>query len=246
MLRGFIENLFKLQDVQRIEETYAPILNANERDMLSTMRKMIQAYGTPKEVTENLKPLNSNSQGEEDDDEYPPFVVNFRKFLRELANSSKWTEYNNRTLCHRCKDQPDDPWVTNCEHLYCYECLNSIDIEAEKEERRSACLECGQYITSSSSCRGIEGLDLHEDSTSIAANASKQKPKQKDLDEDLKWINLEGKFLPSSKVSAVQAQVEKWLQDDPTKKIIIFGQFYSLLVYTMFLYLVDMLTRLLG
>ena len=243
MLRGFIEDLFNLQDVQRMEEMYASILNANERDMLSTMRKMIQAYQTPREVTEDatLRPLDSNSQGEEDDDEHPPFVVSFRKSLRELANSFKWIEYNNKSLCYRCKDQPYDPWVTSCEHLYCYECLKSLDIQAENGEPKSTCLECGQHIASSYSCRGIEELNLLRDITSIDGKSSKQRLKPKDQNEDIKWINFEGKLLPSSKVLAVQAQVEKWLQEGPTKKIIIFGQFYSLSVYTMFLYLSNIL-----
>lgn len=244
MLPGFIEQLFTLEDVQGMEEVNALILSANERDMLSTMRKMIQAYGTPKEVTEHVpsKAPDSNNQGEEDDDdEFPPFVLSFRKFLRELANTSKWIEYNNRTLCHRCKDQPDDPWVTGCEHLYCNECLKSLDAEAEKAERRSACLECGQYITSSFPCRGIEELDLHTDNTSIATKPSKERQNQKDQAEDIKWISFEGKFLPSSKVSAVQAQVETWLHEDSTKKIILFGQFYSLSVYTLFLCVIKLL-----
>lgn len=215
-----------------MEEMNAAILSANERDMLSTMRKMSQAYENPKEVTDDIpsRAPDSNNQGEEDDDEYPPFVVSFRKSLRELASTSKWTEYNNRTLCHRCKDQPDDPYVTGCEHLYCYECLRSVDIEAEKREQRSACLECGQYLISNFSCKGLEELSLHEDSTSVIAQASKQRQKQKDQNEHLKWINLDGKLLPSSKISAVRAQVNGWLQEDPTKKIIIFCQFYSLSV----------------
>lgn len=248
MLPGFIEGLFKLQDVQRMEETHATTLSPIERDMLSTMRKMIQAYGTPREVTEDVtpKPLGTNTQGEEEGYEYPPFVASFRKILRDLANSSKWEEYNNRTLCHRCKDQPDEPQVTSCEHLYCEECLKWLEVEAEKEERRSACLECGQFITSSYSCRGIEELDLHRDITSTAAKASKLRQKQKNQDEDIKWINLEGKFLPSSKISAVQAQVEQWLREDPLKKIILFGQFYSLSVYIVFSYMIDILIRLLG
>lgn len=246
MLPGFIEGLFKLQDIQIIEETNASNFNAIEKDMLLTMRKMIQAHENPKEVTEDVssKPLDSSSQGEEDDDECPPFVVSFRRFLRELADSSKWAEYNNRSLCHRCKDQPDDPWVTSCEHLYCYECLKSLDIEAvEKGEPKSACLECGQYIASSYSCRGIEELDLQKDITSTAIKTSKQRRKQKDQDEEIKWINLNGKLLPSSKISAVQAQVDKWLQEDRTKKIVIFGQFLPLSVYTVVPCLIHTLIR---
>lgn len=236
MLRGIIESLFKLHEVQRMEETYASEVNEDQKDMLSTMRKMIQAHETPIQVTEDatVEPLDSNSQGEEDDDdEYPSFVVRFRKSLRELANDSKWTELNNRSLCHRCKDQPDAPWVTDCEHLYCYECLMSLEFETkEKGEPLNACLECGHNFIISHPCRGIEELDLHKDTTLTTAKSFKKRPKQKDPDEDIiKWINLEGKILPSAKVSAVQAQIEKWLQEDPKKKIIIFSQFYTLSVY---------------
>ena len=253
MLPGLIEKLFSLEDVRTMEETHASELNANERDMLSTLRQMIQTRETPKDITEDVtsKPLNSNCQGEEDDDyRYPPFVVKFRKSLRDLANSSKWIDYNNRTVCHRWKDQPDDPWVTDCEHLYCYECLRFLDNEAgENGELNSTCLQCGRYITSSHSCRGLEELDLYDkDITSATGKAPKQKnkKKQKKPDEVIKWINSNGKLLLSSKVSAVQTQIENWLEEDRTKKIIVFGQFHPLSVYVIFANLIDLLNHIPG
>lgn len=269
MLPGFVEGLFTLQDVQILEEMHASNLSTNERAMLSTMRRMIQAHQNPKVVTEDVtvdvpvnvieddnedvtenvssKPLGSNNQGEEDNDECPPFVLSFRKLLRELADNSKWTEYNNRSLCYRCKDQPVDPWVTSCEHLFCYECLKSLDVGAQENgEMKSICWECGQYITSSHSCRGMKELDLHEDKTPNAAKTSRQRQKQKNQDEEIKWVNLDGKLLPSSKISAVQAQVEKWLQDDPGKKIILFSQFHLVSVYAAFWYPMNVLIRFAG
>lgn len=256
MLPDLIEDLFNLEDVRTMEEIHASELNANERDMLSTMRKMIQTRETPKDITEDItsKPLDSNCQGEEDDDddEYPPFVAKFRKFLRNLANSSKWIDYNNRTVCHRCKDQPDDPWVTDCEHLYCYECLEFLDNKAgENGELKSTCLQCGRYITSSHPCRGIQELGFYDkDITSANGKApkqkQKQKKKQKNPDEEIKWINLDGKLLLSSKVLAVQTQIENWLEEDRTKKIIVFGQFRPLLVHIIFANLIDLLIHIPG
>lgn len=236
MVRGLIEDLFKLEDVQRMAESFSSDVNADQkpaRDMLSTMEKMIRAHNDPVEIAQdaNIELLNTNNREGEDANESSPLVSKFRNSLRELANSSKWAELVDRSLCHRCKDQPEDPWVTDCEHLYCHECLEYLASEAaEKGEPRSTCLECSHPFTEAHPCKGIEEFGLRKDSTSATATAFKQK--QRNLDDDIKWINLEGKLLPSSKISAVQAQIETWLEEDPEKKIIIFSQFYTVSVYS--------------
>lgn len=234
MLQDTIENLFELEDIQKIWDLCASEVNADQnpaRDMLATMRKMIQAHQNPVEIAQEPNEETVTPTGQEEDadaDESPPVVFKFRKFLRELAKSSKWAELIDRSLCHRCRDQPDDPWVTDCGHVYCHECIASLAFDAaEMGETQSACLECGHIFASSHPCKGIEELEMRGGSSSSPTRASRQK---KDPDEDMRWINVEGKLLPSSKTAAVQAQIEEWLKEDPEKKIIIFSQFLTLSV----------------
>jgi hypothetical protein len=235
MLQDTIENLFELEDVQKIWDLCASEINTDQnpaKDMLGTMRKMIQAHKNPTETAQepNVETVTPNGQeGGADADDSPPVVFKFRKFLRELAKSSKWAELIDRSLCHRCRDQPDDPWVTDCEHIYCHECLRSLAFEAaEKGDTQSACLECGHIFATSHPCKGIGELETRSGSTSSPTRACR--PKQKEPDEDIRWITMEGNLLPSSKTAAVQAQIEEWLKEDPEKKIIIFSQFLTLSV----------------
>jgi hypothetical protein len=236
-LQGIIENFFELEDVQKLRKVCASKDDADQkpaRNMLTTMEKMIKAHKNPGEISQTItvEPLDPNSQ-EEDEEEASPLVSKFRKFLTELANNSKWAELEDRTLCHRCKDQPEDPWVTDCEHVYCQECLRSLAFKAAANgATQSACLECGHIFATSYPCKGIEELELRKES--ISSTTAVSRCKQKHPDEDLKWINIEGNLLPSSKTAAVQKQIQQWLNEDATKKIIVFSQFYTVSVLCTF------------
>ena len=126
MLQETMEDLFELEDVQRLWEATAHEVtaatdqeSANDRNMLAQMRKMIQAKDKPTEEEETQR---SNHTPEADDpisEESRPLVFKFRRILRELAASSKWDALTTRSLCHQCKDVPSEPWVTSCLHLYC-------------------------------------------------------------------------------------------------------------------------------
>lgn len=193
------------------------------------MRRKIQAPRDSDEIVQDLDldPMDVFSLGEEESTQkaLPPFVVKFREFLQELTEKSKWAELTDRSLCHRCKDQPDDPWVTECQHVYCQECLTFLATEAsENSETRSACLQCGHFFAESHPCGGIRKPDLRKDSISATAVRQNKKSRKKDVE----WLKLDGKLLLSTKASAIQTQIRQWLQEDPNKKIIIFSQFYQM------------------
>ena len=126
MLQETIEDLFEVEDVQRLWEATAHEVtaatdqeSAKDRNMLAQMRKMIQARDKPIEAAD---PQRSSDTLEVDDpisEESRPLVFKFRRILRELAASSKWDALTTRSLCHQCKDVPSEPWITSCLHLYC-------------------------------------------------------------------------------------------------------------------------------
>lgn len=97
---------------------------------------------------------------------------------------------------------------------------------AENGEDSAACVECGYVYQESRPCSGLAELEIRDSLTPIC-----ERPRQRrDPDESLKWINAGGNILRSSKTAAVQAQVEKWLEEEPGKKIVIFSQFQTLYV----------------
>lgn len=97
---------------------------------------------------------------------------------------------------------------------------------AENGENNAACVECGHVYQESRPCSGLAELEIRDSLTPTS-----ERPRQRhDPDDGLKWINVGGSILRSSKTAAVQAQIEKWLEDEPRKKIIIFSQFHTLYV----------------
>ena len=229
MLQETIESLFQIEDVEKIYKKTMGEVDAEDnkaKNMLATMRKMIAEKKNPTEAEPTNEHTPADNPAEEEADQSAPLVFKFRKYLRSLADSSKWSDLKERSLCHKCQCPADDPWVTDCEHIYCKECLNVLAYEAAaKDQNEVACLVCGHFYAECSPCGGIAELEMSDGLTSI----SQSRGKRKDPDEDVKWINLGGRILPSSKTAAVQAQLEKWFKDDPEKKIIIFSQFHMMM-----------------
>lgn len=228
LVQETIEDLFEAEDVEKIWRLTEPEVSADEnpgKDMLRMMRKMLDERDNPSEPSLD-NPPDTNTQSEESSLSLP-LIFKFRKFLRELSSGSKWSDLKNRSLCHKCRDIPDDPWVTDCLHVYCHECLNALAYEAaQNEETEAACLECGYIFKESRPCTGVAELDMNDDPHSRAPRSAPRP--RRDPDGDTKWINLDGKLLPSAKTAAVQAQIQKWLEAEPDKKVIIFSQFRTL------------------
>ncbi len=230
MLQQTIEDLFELEDVDKLWTLTAPEVSADEnpaRNMLITMKKMIAEKDKPAEPaqsqTESTGPAPADDPIDDSStNESRSLVFKFRRFLRDLAESSKWDDLKNRSLCHKCRDPPDEPWVTSCLHVYCRECLNALAYEAAKrDEEQTACLDCGSIYIESRPCDGLKELQMDAEGRTSPRT-------RKDPEQDLKWINFNGSILPSSKTAAVQAQIELWLTEEPDKKIIVFTQFHML------------------
>ena len=233
MLQQTIEDLFEIEDVEKLWNTTAPEVTADDnpaRNMLLTMKKMIAEKDKPAEPCqiESINPAPLEDPVEEAPGSVT-LVFKFRRYLRELAGSSKWEDLKNRSLCHKCRDPPDDPWVTSCLHVYCRECLNALAYEAaECNQEETACLECGNIYTESGPCHGLKELQMDADSGATTPENSSTPRTRKDPEHDLKWINMTGAILPSTKTAAVMAQIDTWLKDEPEKKIIVFSQFHML------------------
>ena len=236
LLQDTIEDLLELEDVERLwESTSAEVetvgseQNTAGKNILVQMRKMIAEKGKAKD---NEGGTTSTPPVPDEDDaafeESQPLVFKFRKFLRDLAEGSKWDALARRSLCHKCRDVPQDPQVTDCLHIYCKECLRTMTYEAAQDgEDCAACLECGKPYSETRPCSGLKELG-HDDSMnrSESGTPSSSRRSRRDPGEDTKWVSMEGGVLPSTKSTAMVAQIEEWLKEDSKIKIIIFTQWH--------------------
>ena len=154
----------------------------------------------------------------------------FRKYLRSLQTSGKWDEVNNRSLCHKCRGIPDNPHITSCFHVYCKECLETVLFDAAKEGKAQAnCLSCDAEFERTEPCDGFNqaATKLH---SPTGGGQPRRARKSSDSDEtDIDWITVTGSILPSAKTLAVKAQIQLWVEEDPSAKIIIFTQFRDMI-----------------
>lgn len=239
LIQDVIQDLFSLEDIEKLWALSGPeVIPGNKRgkELYTAMKNMIESKEPAIEdnhaATEELpspgteNPTSQNELG---------LALRFRKYLRSLNSSRQWIALKERSLCNKCNAPPDEPWVTSCFHLYCKECLNNMAYETMKNHgSQTLCLECGEPFTESQPCNGIEELEMVDVPTqgrSVAKDRQRRKPYQKDA---VRWLNLEGDVLQSSKTLAVKIQLEAWLTAEPDKKIVVFSQFLLLCVQPSF------------
>lgn len=230
MLQETMEELFELEDIENLwGETNSEVMaNAgSSRDMMKSIRRMIEVKDNPEDSTAN----EEDEEDENDTAQGTKLIFKFRKYIRHLRASSKWEEVKDRSTCHKCGEPPDDPWITSCMHIYCAECLRVIIYEAaSNDDDRATCQaeNCGEVFDESQPCGGLQELDFKEPpAPQNGEGEPKIRPKRR-VKDIMKWVDFDGQILPSTKTAAVQAQIEKWLREEPTKKIIVFSQFHLL------------------
>lgn len=193
----------------------ATIENKNDRNLLEALRRMIKAKP---EVVE---------QPEESEQEHPgKLAAKFGSYLKTLRANSNWVELRTRTHCHSCGEPPESAIVTSCLHVYCKECLQGIaNTASTKDQDETACLECGVVFTGAESCAGLKELEYDDHWLLNEMAGCKRRPKKVNME----WVTYENKLVMSAKITAARTQVEKWLEEEPDKKIIIFSQFHMIM-----------------
>ena len=230
MLQETMERFFELEDIENIwRETNSEVTAdpGSSRDMMKSIRRMIEVKDNPEDSTAN----DEDEEHENDTEQGDKLIFKFRKYIRHLRSSSKWEELKDRSTCHKCREPPDDPWITSCMHIYCGECLRLMAYEAAaNDEDRATCKAqaCGKVFNESHPCGGLRELNFEgPPAPQNGEGELKIRPKRRIMD-NMKWVDFDGQILPSTKTAAVQAQIEKWLREEPTKKIIVFSQFHLL------------------
>lgn len=222
LIQEILQDLFELDSVARLEAATVPVETANNksgRDIIAALRRMVAAKGTVQETT----PDRQSEVREENPGE---LVVRLRNRLQQLKEAAKMEELKNEQLCHKCESIPDEPWVTSCLHVYCKECLEFMAYEASKADKdKTPCRECETVFTGSQPCSGLKELVIDEFADLFPDLKGRKKNNGK---VNMHWVSYEDQLVLSAKTMGVQAQIEKWLGEDPDKKIIVFSQFHMM------------------
>lgn len=207
---------------------------------LDTVEAGAGGVGTTIEATETAPILAMDQDNSNTDDAggRHGLTYNFGKYIKDLADSGQFEAIEDRSRCCACRKAPDNPHVTSCYHIYCWDCVKELQHYAARTGKENAsCHECGTVYTTVKPCQLRTDLDFEESTTgsdagdmaSVASTTTGAKkkgkgksPKKDDMND---WIGLKGEVLPSTKTIACKAQVLEWMKEDPLCKIIIYTQF---------------------
>lgn len=232
MVQEVLQKELKIWDVEAMRTELFPnatdISNLEEQ-MLQGLEKMIAEKEKDIDTSDTVslfynpdEPAKAPKAGKTSSN----LVSRFSKTLKEMKKVSKWTELRERTLCHKCGDPPEDPWVTSCLHLYCKECLDNLAYEAsELDLDQTACRKCETVFTESQPCGGLKELETRDLSGSVFQGNKDKAPEKKKFKLTMNYVDSkEHELILSTKTLAVKEQLEKWIRDDPDRKIIVFTE----------------------
>ena len=227
LIQDTIQDIFLLEDFEKLWSLTADEVATTDRpasrDILIDMCKRLQNQSRG---TTNAEPRDPVDEATDQILQYNrPLVFRFRQNLRELAKSENFAELRARSICSKCRDAASEPWITACGHLYCGECLRSMQYEsAVRGEDQMECLACGSFYGSAEECPALKELGFDVGSPRSQNDETQVSTKQRSP----KWIDKDRPVTPSSKAAAVLAQITTWLNEDPACKIVVFTQFRSM------------------
>ncbi|KAL8962518.1 MAG: hypothetical protein Q9193_001088 [Seirophora villosa] len=240
LVQQIVQDMFELDDVEKLWTLVTP--NSPDHDMAN--------HDTANHDTANhdtlvaIQALIANKEDDEEPDEQPEdqnyhaeqytppsaaLLSKFQDYLRTLISTSDAAEFSKRTTCPRCESPPEHAYVTSCMHVYCHECLLAMATIAAASDERTKCLVCESVYNGTEPCGGMKELN-HDIGTGLAADGNAAKKKRHKAPKDLlKWIRRREGVLPSTKSAGVVDQIDRWLTEEPEKKIIVFSQWRMML-----------------
>lgn len=157
-------------------------------------------------------------------------AIDFRGFFYQMYRDGSWDELQSRSKCHNCNDTPEGTVKVSvpCGHLYCEECIATLLQSAEAANTHATCCECSNPIAGAADMQALERIAAEAGarrtmSPQTMQKKARSKKEQKEL--EMAWLNIPRVELMSTKVQAVVATLEQWINRDPTAKIVVFTLF---------------------
>jgi SNF2 family DNA or RNA helicase len=244
LIQQTLKDLMEGEDLEKLwrltENEVQPQREGGSQAVLGQLRKMLSQAKDTSTATSNeiVQPdsaeiVNSTAGATDGADAMGGtfgMAFKFRKYLRSLQETGKWDEVNQRSLCHKCGGIPDNPHITSCFHVYCKECLEAVLFDAAKEGKGQAnCLACNAQFERAEPCHGFNQAATKLSSPTVGVQARRARRTSDSDEADIDWLSVGGSILPSAKTLAVKAQIQLWVEEDPSAKIIIFTQFRDMI-----------------
>ncbi|KAL8654497.1 MAG: hypothetical protein Q9210_001471 [Variospora velana] len=225
LIQQIMQDMFELDDVESLWDLVKP--NSPSHETLVAIKALIANKDDDEEPDEQ-QPDDSDAYAEQYTQPSAALLSKFQAYLRTLISTSDAAEFSKRSTCPRCESPPENAYVTSCMHVYCHECLHVMATLAAASNERTKCLVCESVYNGSEPCGGMKELN-HDIGTGLLEGHTAKKKRHKPPKDLLKYIRNNGGVLPSTKSAAVVNQIDKWLTEEPEKKIIIFSQWRMML-----------------
>jgi SNF2 family DNA or RNA helicase len=159
-------------------------------------------------------------------------AYNFGKYLEALLEQGKQREIEKALCCSMCNAPPHQimvPMITSCGHLYCEECVTSLQFSAamHSDDAMATCSKCNSTFYNVEPYRVSPAPpdDVEDEDTE-----TNKKKKKKSSIPSWAWIKkLDPDIVPSAKTKAVKAQLLNWIQNDNKCKVLIFTQWVGMI-----------------
>lgn len=221
LIQQVMQDMFELDDVEQLWDLVKA--TTPSQDLVLAIKALIANKEDDEEPDDDFL-ANTNNETQEYHPPSAALLSKFTDYLKTLIANSNASEFAKRSTCPRCEGPPEDPYVTTCMHVYCKECLAAMVTLAAEQDEGAKCVVCQDVFNGSEPCAGVKELN-HDMGTGFDAEGNVAKKKRHRPPKDLlKWIRKDGGVLPSTKSAAVVDQIDKWLTEDPDKKIIVFSQ----------------------
>ena len=222
LIQEILQDIFSVESIDRLEEACIRgpnDVNEHGRTLIAALRRMVEAKGNPVEEISEAEDIEAPN-GE--------LATELGKKIRKLRDNGKFDEVKEEILCHKCRGIAEVPWVTSCLHVYCRECLVFLAYDAcNKGLDTTDCRECGTNFARSEPCSGLKELQL-DDFLDLTPNLAGRRGRKTKV--NMSWVAYDDNLVLSTKTIGVQAQIIKWLAEDPEAKIIIFSEFHMMYV----------------
>ena len=237
LIQETIEDLLEEQDIRKLMRVVNEELNKEGesstkralRELRGVMMKKIQSKVDAEgfqvlEVEERSTPKPNKEQSPGQLAQFDNPAARLKQHLEHLAHEKNFKELSERSMCCGCGCPPTNPWVSDCGHVHCFECLRNLGVDEHGGNIEAApCSKCGMTFLISEQCRGISVLDRLTNSASPRSGGRKAAKNN--------WFAENGHRFPSAKFMAVKMQIITWQEEAPGDKIIVFSQFTKILTY---------------
>nr|POE51910.1 calcium-binding mitochondrial carrier sal1 [Quercus suber] len=114
----------------------------------------------------------------------------FKKYLEAMRHDAEgFASIIARSPCCACYKPPQDPYVTSCSHIYCYDCLEQLAHRAARNGYDcSRCEKCGEQYNETRPCTTAGSTPALNQPTNLPSAGAKKRAKKTDPTDD--WINM--------------------------------------------------------